>query len=115
MSDNGLEILEVCKSIDKLTEELKRIADFLIATKSIPERESTKKMEDLPVVKDEITTDIFRITQKAVGIKWESQGLIAWIPKKAIENLDKIVIEEGKRVTLKLASWFTLEWKEDKF
>jgi hypothetical protein len=33
----------LCDRLDKIAEELKRIADFLVASKSIPEKESTKK------------------------------------------------------------------------
>jgi len=120
--DNEYELL---KCLDNITEELKRIADFLVASKVVPEkRESTIKKKTVKKVSpgfeggatvvESITAPIFRVTQKAVGIK-DDEGMIAWIPKKAIENLDKIVVEEGDTVELKLASWFTLEWKEDKY
>ena len=65
-------------------------------------------------MKESIEASVFKVTAKAVGIQGEG-NLIAWIPKKAIENLDKIVVNEGEIVDLKLASWFTLEWKEDKY
>jgi hypothetical protein len=107
--------------IDSKVEELK--GDFLEPEENvIPEKESTKKKKAVrkvspgfggsAPVKESIEAPIFKVTAKAVGIQGEG-NLIAWIPKKAIENLDKIVVNEGDIVELQLASWFTLEWKED--
>ena len=102
----------LCDRLDKIAEELKRLADFFIATqKVVPEKASTTK--NLPTVKELWEIEIFKVTEKAISYKFN--GMIAWIPKKAITNLDNIVVNEGETVELELAEWFSLQWKEDTY
>ena len=122
INDGGL-----VDTLEGIREELKRLADFFIATQKVapvkkqeskPKMKTTKKVSPgfggSATVVESIAAPIFKVTAKAVGIQGEG-NMIAWIPKKAIENLDTIVVNEGDIVELKLASWFTLEWKEDKY
>lgn len=74
------------------------------------------KAETLPKisVSETITGEIINITEKAARIQVGNKN--AWIPKKCIANLDKIVLEEGKEATIKIQEWFIekVEWKEGK-
>ena len=51
------------------------------------------------------------ITDKAVQIVIGIRS--AWIPKSAIKNLESVVLEQGKPVSIDLHTWFApkVEWK----
>ena len=51
------------------------------------------------------------VTEKAVQIVVGIRN--AWIPKSAIKNLDSIVLEQGKPLSVDIHSWFVpkIEWK----
>lgn len=56
-------------------------------------------------VVESITGIIRLITDKAIQIVVGVKG--SWIPKSAIENLDKIALAQGEEATIKIKAWFT--------
>ena len=56
------------------------------------------------------------VTEKAVGILNSDASKIAWIPKKAIKNLDKIVVIQGLTPEIIVHDWFAykVKWVENK-
>ena len=53
-----------------------------------------------------IDAEVGVITEKAVGVLNSDGSKICWIPKKAIKNLAKIAIEQGKGASLIIEDWF---------
>jgi len=138
--DNEYELL---KCLDNITEELKRIADFLVASKVVPEkRESTIKKvsageKDLiglenvagdkknippitsksaePKEKDMVLRDIeFKPYEGKSYLVKREDGKVAFIGKSLVKSID----EGLGKITFKPSQWFTLakiEWKEDKY
>ena len=62
-----------------------------------------------------IDAEVGVITQKAVGVLNSDGSKICWIPKKAISNLNKIAIEQGKGASLIIEDWFQskIKWVEN--
>ena len=58
-----------------------------------------------------MTGKVVIISDKAVLIG--NKDRVAWFPKSVIINLDKIALEQGKIVELKIVDWFKykIEWK----
>ena len=52
------------------------------------------------------------VTDKAVLMIVGKKG--AWFPKSVIENLDKVVLEQGKMVEFTIAEWFKykVKWED---
>ena len=87
--------------------ELERILE------SLPEAPnySVKKEFESTLVETEFDCTIANVTDKAV--KAIVGNRYAWIPKKCIKNLDKIVLVEGKKANLIVQDWFInkVEWR----
>jgi hypothetical protein len=62
-------------------------------------------------VEETVTGKVVIVSDKAVLIG--NNDRVAWFPKSTILNLDKIVLEQGKIVELKIVDWFKykIEWK----
>ena len=62
-------------------------------------------------VEETVTGKVVHITDDAVLIGVGDR--VAWFPKSTITNLDKIVLEKGKTLELKIVDWFKykIEWK----
>ena len=81
----------------------------LIGIPDIPEKESTKNGKVTSNAL--ITGKVGILTEKAVQIIVGKQ--FAWIPKKAIKNLNRIVLNQGGDAKLEIVDWFIekVEWK----
>ena len=74
-----------------------------------PKKESTKNGKVTSNAL--ITGKVGILTEKAVQIIVGKQ--FAWIPKKAIKNLDRLVLNQGGDAKLEITDWFIekVEWK----
>ena len=111
------------KKLDEILFKLKRLAvieDAMIELsdnqKKIyallsPESQETVKKELENIVSESIKGTVSLVTEKAVKIIVGSK--YAWIPKKCIANLDKIMLEQDSNVEIELVQWFysKIEWK----
>jgi len=76
-----------------------------------PESQETVKKELENTVSESIKGTVSLVTEKAVKIIVGSK--YAWIPKKCVANLDKIVLEQDSTPEIELVKWFQskVEWK----
>lgn len=113
------EILFKLKRLDGIEDAMIELSDnqkkiyALLAPES---QETVRKEFELPETKESVEAEVGVITEKAVGILNHDKSKICWIPKKAIKNLDKIAIEQGKRAELTIENWFQskVKWVENK-
>ena len=104
--------------LDKIFYELQGIkADTIRIIELLSERSEEIFKEELKEepketnVQETIQGIVRIVSEKAVQIV---VGIRAtWIPKSAIKNLDSIVLEQGKPVSVNLQTWFVskVEWK----
>ena len=84
----------------------------LIGIPDVPvKKESTKNVKVTSNAL--ITGKIGILTEKAVQISVGDQ--FAWIPKKAVKNLNRIVLNQGGDAKLEIVDWFIekVEWKSN--
>ena len=100
------EILFIVKG---LSADQKRLFEMLS-----PQSQETivkELIETKTAVVESIQGTVSLVTEKAVKIIVGDK--YAWIPKKCIANLDKIVLEVGSIPEIELVGWFQskIEWK----
>ena len=100
-----------------LTTQLWKIYSLLSerSKEIISEHVSGVNLENL-MVQTSYICKIGIVTEKAVGILNSDASKIAWIPKKAIKNLDKIVVIQGLTPEIIVHDWFAykVKWVENK-
>ena len=99
------------KKLDEILFEIKGISrDLKLMFMMLkPESQETivkELIETKTAVVENLEAEVGVITEKAVGILNSDGSKICWIPKKAIKNLAKIAIEQGKRADLLIEDWF---------
>ena len=94
------EILFVVKGLE---------AKLLSLLKPESQEKVIKEIEN--TVNESIKGTVSLVTEKAVKIIVGSK--YAWIPKKCVANLDKIVLEQDSTPEIELVKWFQskIEWK----
>lgn len=96
------EILFILSGLEKKILEMLKPASQETFKKELKET----LVDELPGLHESIEAEVGVITAKAVGLLSHNGDKICWIPKKAITNLDKIVVEQGKRADLLIEDWF---------
>ena len=124
--DSKIEIIQMIDTIDKKLEKLILARDFYKSepTASADNYAGTVVTFTTPVKKESktktkvisnalITGKIGILTEKAVQIIVGDQ--FAWIPKKAVKNLNRIVLNQGGDAKLEIVDWFIekVEWKSN--
>jgi hypothetical protein len=94
------------KKLDEILFIVKGFEAKLLSMLKPESQETVKKELELPDITETIEAEVGVITEKAVGVLNHDGSKICWIPKKAIANLDKIVIDQGKSANLLIADWF---------
>ena len=104
------------KKLDEILFEIKGISrDLKLMFMMLkPESQETivkELIETKTAVVESIQGTVSLVTEKAVKIIVGDK--YAWIPKKCVANLDKIVLEEGSTQEIELVGWFQkkIEWK----
>ena len=102
------EVKDLLSSVDlKLLELLKTESKETFMTEEIIK----KNEKDPTTYQESFICPIGVVTEKAVQIL--NGNKFAWIPKKCIKNLDKIVVKEGSQPEIIVHEWFAskVEWK----
>ena len=109
MSDNDFDVIN--HKLDKIIELLSERSKEVLEEEITSEHVSGVNLEDNTVVSESIKGMVSVVTAKAVKVIVGKN--YAWIPKKCVKNLDKIVLEEGKIPEIVLQDWFKekIEWK----
>ena len=121
--DIKIELIQAFSDLGKKFDNLMNLYNaksfFLPGEKSpavgdIPERKTLKKesTKKLKVTSNALITGIVGIiTEKAVKI--HAGNKFAWIPKKAIKNLNRIAVIQEQEAALEIEDWFIekVEWK----
>ena len=118
--DSKIEIIQMIDTIDKKLEKLilarayfqSEPAPTLIGIPDTPVKKESKTKTKV-ISNALITGKIGILTEKAVQIIVGDQ--FAWIPKKAVKNLNRIVLNQGGDAKLEIVDWFIekVEWKSN--
>ena len=94
-----------------LSEKSKNLADKEIKSEHVSGVDLEEKPKGDTTVSETVTGKVVIVSDKAVLIG--NADRVAWFPKSVIENLDKVVLEQGETVELKIKDWFKykIEWK----
>ena len=119
MSDNDFDVIN--RKLDFLIVEVKALSisqqklfsllsersKEIVEKEIISEHVSGVNLEEnLPEPAENIEAKVGVITALAVGVLNHDGTKICWIPKKAINNLDRIAIKQGDSAKLVIADWF---------
>ena len=105
MSANDFDIVN--SKLDKIINLLSERSKEIVEKEIISEHVSGVNLEEnLPEPAENIEAKVGVITALAVGVLNHDGTKICWIPKKAINNLDRIAIKQGDSAKLVIADWF---------
>ena len=119
--DIKIELIQVFSDLGKKFDNLINARSFfqseqpptLIGIPDVPVKKESKTKNVKVTSNALITGKIGILTEKAVQIIVGDQ--FAWIPKKAVKNLNRIVLNQGGDAKLEIVDWFIekVEWKSN--